>query len=393
VQAQNIGAGVAALRARAMMKAVGESIERYCSASCPQQILVHARFDELGDTAIDPARLAVFARDQCNNETDGAAGNAGFSFPDSHIQLSWVDAHSLISGNKLKVPATFVYVPLADGSVPPEPRIWFPISTGLACGPSVAAATCKALLEVIERDAFAITWANELPCPKLSLEALNRPDVAAILEALSEGGLTCTAYALRTDMAIPVILVVITSEVPPYVSVGLGADLSASDAACSALEEATQTFLAMNRAARAALESEVSSLRNPQNLEQHALAYAVLPEFQAHLRFLDAQISSEPAPDLQSSPCSSVTDRLHAVIDALAARGHEALCVDVTTDDVRELDLAVVRAILPGFRHLDVDHTLRYFAPGRLFEVPVRLGLAARERSPAEINPNPHPFP
>jgi ribosomal protein S12 methylthiotransferase accessory factor len=68
------------------------------------------------------------------------------------------------------------------------------------------------------------------------------------------------------------------------------------------------------------------------------------------------------------------------------------LLADVTTPDVRDLGLSVVRAVVPGSHPLFMGHALRARGGRRLWEVPQRLGH--RGISPATgDNPAPHPYP
>jgi len=60
-------------------------------------------------------------------------------------------------------------------------------------------------------------------------------------------------------------------------------------------------------------------------------------------------------------------------------RGLDVLVLDQTRPD---LEIPVARVIVPGLRHLD-----RRFAPGRLYDVPVELGLRKRPLREAELNP------
>jgi oxazoline/thiazoline synthase len=59
--------------------------------------------------------------------------------------------------------------------------------------------------------------------------------------------------------------------------------------------------------------------------------------------------------------------------------GLDFLVLDQTRPDV---DVPVVRVIVPGLRHIH-----RRFAPGRLYDVPVKLGLRKRPLREADLNP------
>jgi YcaO-like protein with predicted kinase domain len=62
--------------------------------------------------------------------------------------------------------------------------------------------------------------------------------------------------------------------------------------------------------------------------------------------------------------------------------GLDFLVLDQTRPDI---EVPVVRVIVPGMRHF-----YRRFAPGRLYDVPVKLGLRDRPLSESELNPH-HP--
>jgi ribosomal protein S12 methylthiotransferase accessory factor len=63
------------------------------------------------------------------------------------------------------------------------------------------------------------------------------------------------------------------------------------------------------------------------------------------------------------------------------ARGMEMIVLDQTRP---EIGLPVVKVIVPGLRHFWAR-----FAPGRLYDVPVRLGWIARSTPEEELNPIP----
>jgi oxazoline/thiazoline synthase len=60
-------------------------------------------------------------------------------------------------------------------------------------------------------------------------------------------------------------------------------------------------------------------------------------------------------------------------------KGLDFLVLDQTRPDI---GVPVVRVIVPGLRHF-----YRRFAPGRLYDVPVKLGLRDRPLAEDELNP------
>jgi ribosomal protein S12 methylthiotransferase accessory factor len=65
----------------------------------------------------------------------------------------------------------------------------------------------------------------------------------------------------------------------------------------------------------------------------------------------------------------------------LAEHGLEMLVLNQTRPDV---GLPVVKVMVPGLRHFWAR-----FAPGRLYDVPVRMGWLAQKKLESELNPIP----
>ena len=80
--------------------------------------------------------------------------------------------------------------------------------------------------------------------------------------------------------------------------------------------------------------------------------------------------------DLSSGDIASEID---ACVRVLGEAGLEVFVLDQSRPD---LDIKVAKVIVPGLRHF-----WRRLGPGRLFEVPVAMGLAERALDEHELNP------
>jgi ribosomal protein S12 methylthiotransferase accessory factor len=76
-----------------------------------------------------------------------------------------------------------------------------------------------------------------------------------------------------------------------------------------------------------------------------------------------------------------VTEDIRACQALVERQGMEMLVLDQTRP---EIGLPVAKVIVPGLRHFWAR-----FAPGRLYDVPVRLGWLSRSISEEELNPIP----
>jgi oxazoline/thiazoline synthase len=92
------------------------------------------------------------------------------------------------------------------------------------------------------------------------------------------------------------------------------------------------------------------------------------------------------------APSGDVRPALGSKFGGLDAREQVTVCVNLAKqagldflvlDQTRpDIEVPVVRVIVPGLRHF-----YRRFAPGRLYDVPVKLGWRDRPLSEDELNP------
>ena len=374
---------------RAVLKAVGESVERYCAALYDERELRLATYDELEEAAVPPDRVALFS--------DRQYAEPGFPFAPfmRDTPVRWVRGHSLVHDRPTWAPAQLVYVPYRREPTF-EPVLRELISTGLAAGPTLASAAYRGMTEMIERDAFTIVWQNRLPRPHIDLESVGDPFVRRLLHAFHGVPVRLHAVLLTLDLELAVVLVLMTTESgrTPLTTIGVGADLSPARAVALALEEAGLGFVAVRWLAAATPDYRPApDHAECVDLRSHALAHALDPSLRRSVEFLTRPTATLALDDLPDRSSDSAAANAHVVAGELAAHGFDVVAVDVTTPDVDAVGYKVVRSIVPGLQPLDADHTHRHLGGTRLYEVPYRLGLRDRPAEESDLNRDPHPFP
>ncbi len=387
-EALNHGDAASISPERAMIKSVGECVERYCSGQYDEKGLVLSTYKELKVDAVDPQTFSLYSDKQYSQEK--------FPFsPLTHRKpLRWAQGHSLRDDVPRWIPAGFVYVPYLFDA-PKETPYFNPISTGLACGPDISWALYKSILEVIERDTFMLVWKNRLSQPRLNPWSSNDPFVHQLLRVLEYVPLDCEVFYLTSNINVPVLIVILkNSSGVPYTTMGIGADLDPNRALAQALEEAYLTFLGMSRYAK--LRKNYKPEPNFEDIKTptlHALAHAVCPELRSSLNFLkssESQLSFDALPSLSTN---SKVDNVQTLVEMLADKDFDVISYDLTTLDIDEVGFKVVRSVIPGMQPLDINHSRRYEGGKRLYEVPVQMGLLEKPLSEEGLNPYPHPFP
>jgi ribosomal protein S12 methylthiotransferase accessory factor len=203
------------------------------------------------------------------------------------------------------------------------------------------------ILELVERDALAIWWYNQPALPPISLSAAEQPGGPDLSTALRDLGWTITLHDVTTDVGIPAAVAIAENSAGEWV-LGSAAHLNAR----SAFRNAVRELLLL-----------LDSRRRP----------APRPR----------PPSTAPAPLL---PVHAVPDAgdIRELVDyccaALARAGHEVIVFDLTRSD---MNFSVVRVVAPGLRHPEPR-----FAPGRLYDVPVRLGWRNRPAREEQMPPS-----
>lgn len=379
-----IGTGVATDRSRATAKAIGEALERYCSANFTRADFPLATFESADFACVNPEEFVLFGSNQYRQ--------ADFPFVPftRHTCIRWAHALDLHTRKTIFVPAAMVF--LSYDQLKDEAAITQQISTGLACHSSPTLAAIKAICEVVERDAIAVTWLGKLPQPQIRLDTLS-PRNRDLLARLKQPGASVTLLHLAMDHGIPVIFSMMQSTVPeaPAVVVAAAAHLDPEQAVRKSLEELAQiwSFSQVVKSHRSKFKPGVG-WANVTDIESHTILYFA-HENKHLLQFLLNPPKTIAFSEIQNVSLQEPSHDLRTLTERIAAVDHRVSLADLTSEDVQSLGLWVVRALIPGFHPLFMGHRLRALGTARVTEVRRRLGFTTPLRE-HDLNSAPHPF-
>ncbi|NPV69308.1 MAG: YcaO-like family protein [Firmicutes bacterium] len=379
--------GCALTRPRAVMAAIGESVERYCGGLPDPDRFVEATPNEMGRDGVAPWELTMFSESQYADE------RFPLSRPTGETVFRWMKGRSLTRDAEVHVPACFVYVPYPWRDR--NEAVTAPISTGLACGGSYEHAVLRGIYEVVERDSFSITWLNRMPVPRLLLDHVENPSLAAVIDRFAEASIDVNVNLATTDLGIPVVITLSLDRTGagPECVIAARADFDLEHCIMRSLEETAQTRLWARKLLRDTPDFEPQPGYTGITKGQDHVRLFASRGMSRHVQFLTQVTAEARLSSLDQVPAEPVSARIWRCVDALAAKGHEVIAVDVTTPDIAEVGFSVVRIVIPGLHPLEMDHNWRKLGGRRLYEVPYRLGYSDHVATEAEMNPIPHPFP
>lgn len=344
-------------RTQAEARCLAEAAERSLAVWDEERPVFRAALSDMPAPAVDPRQLILLSDDQyARREAWNAAVPGDHHWPapiDPDRPIAWVEARPLAEGEPVLVPAAccFLGFPAAldQGFAVPD-------SSGLAAGSSVGDAVGRALLELVERDAVAVWWYNRLKRPPLGFDRRRLPWIGGFEDHLGASGRRVRLLDLTHDLGLPVAAAVSSDFAGRDLALGFGAGWTAEEAATAALGELVQ-FEASKRLQRSGGPLDLVTLTRAGSVEDFPF---LVPDADAPAQRPGGQTKEE-------------------LVAALAEQGLAAFSVDMSRGS-----WSVVRVVVPGLRPL-----WPRFAPGRLSDVPCRLGWSAGRAHEASFNPVP----
>jgi ribosomal protein S12 methylthiotransferase accessory factor len=361
----SFGKGSTAEQAEA--SALMEAIERYSGIFQGDEIRVTRRFTDFapGD-AIPPNDVLLYSEAQFRPDELPADGSdephaVPASF-DPTARIEWSPVWSLRDQRFKYLPTSLLYFFYSG------PAAVHADSNGCAAGNTLEEAIVQGFLELVERDAYAIWWYNRLRRAEVDLAHFNDSYVRDLQTQLAEKGRKLWVLDVTSDLGIPTYVAILhwMQNGQENIEFGSGAHFDPRIAMLRTLTELNQ-FLSIGLMGGGSGEKSSLDGITPLRLEDHLF---LVPSGEPAVR---------PDPGSAFGPLDNTREQVDACVDLAGRAGLDFLVLDQTRPDV---EVPVVRVIVPGLRHF-----YRRLGPGRLYDVPVKLGWQDRPLPESELTP------
>jgi bacteriocin biosynthesis cyclodehydratase domain-containing protein len=349
--------------------ALMEAIERYSGIFQGDEIRMTRRLSDIpsGD-AILPNDVLLFSDAQTRAEQssqDGPHEHQTQPAPppfDPSAAIEWSPVWSLRDQRFKYLPTSLLYFFYSG------PAAFQADSNGCAAGNTLEEAIVQGFLELVERDSYGIWWYNRSQRAEVDLGQLDDSYVRDFRTELAETGRKLWVLDVTTDLGVPSYVAIShwMQNGQENIEFGSGAHFDRRIALLRALTELNQ-FLSIGLMGGGSGEKPSLDGINPLRLQDHpfltpAHSAAGRPDFSTELGRLD-----------------NTRAQADACVDIASRAGLDFLVLNQTRPDV---EVPVVRVIVPGLRHF-----YRRLAPGRLYDIPVKLGLRDRPLPESELTP------
>jgi ribosomal protein S12 methylthiotransferase accessory factor len=348
--------------------ALMEAIERYSGIFQGDEIRMKRRFTDFapGD-AILPNDVLLFSDAQTRADQHASAHHSHESQPapapfDPSAKIEWSPVWSLRDQRFKYLPTSLLYFFYSG------PAAFQADSNGCAAGNTLEEAIVQGFLELVERDSYAIWWYNRLQRPALDLSQFDDSYVRDLRTQLAETGRQLWVLDITSDLGVPTFVAIShwMQNGHENIEFGSGAHFDPRIALLRALTELNQ-FLSIGLMGGGSGEKPSLDGVNPLRLQDHA--------FLTPIANPTGQLCAAEAP----GRLHNTREQADSCVEIAARAGLDFLVLNQTRPDV---EVPVVRVIVPGLRHF-----YRRFGPGRLYDVPVKLGWRDQPRLESELTP------
>jgi ribosomal protein S12 methylthiotransferase accessory factor len=374
------------------LTAILEGLERYCGIEPRgKRTVVYDSYRNLKDQALNPLKVGVHAEEQY--------ARPDFPFKPFHPDrpMNWVWGYSFLQERPILVPELLAYYSLGGGD-----GFVYETSNGCALGGSLEEAIFHAILEVVERDSFLMTWYAQLPLPCLDLRSANDKELQLMVDRVrAVAGYDLYFFNSTMEHGIPSVWAVAKNRKQKGLNLicAAGAHPDPLRAVKGAIHELAGMMLVLDEKLEANRKKYEKMLHDPllvQQMEDHGMLYG-LPEAEERLQFLlddNRPLRTFEEEFKQQTKSADLTDDLRDILQKFRRLNLEVIVVDQTTPVIKRNGLYCVKVLIPGMLPMTFGHHLtRVTGLERVLRVPMELGYTKQPLTLEQLNPHPHPFP
>lgn len=379
---QNLGgrsAGKGKSDIQARVSALCEAIERYSGVFQGDEIREKASYNQLGERGIHPNACMNFSEAQYENRHEWNASCDGWfqKVPepfDEEREIDWTPVWSLNAEEFKYLPTAYCYYGYPK---PEKPDCWAD-SNGCAAGNTLEEAILQGFMELVERDSVALWWYNRLQKPAIDLDTFDDPYFQALKHYYQTLDRELWVLDITSDLEIPTFAAITRRkerEVEDIV-LGYGAHFDPVIAIQRALTELNQLLPSV---LFANADGSTQYVPSADRLAIEWWKTATLEQYPYLVP--DENIAPRVAADYPQHWSDDLRADVMNCKQIAEKHGMEMLVLDQTHPDI---GLKVVKAIVPGMRHL-----WKRLGQGRLYDVPVKMGWLEKPLTEDRLNPFP----
>ncbi len=355
----NNGTGTSFNQQLALLRALGEAIERY-SLFSNDKLIIFEKYSNIKNRSLN---LLSFPKISHNNKLLNKFKNTTIGWTKGFKLKQFDEKSDKLITEECLIPAHLVYVPYTESSK--DLYLQQPLSTGTAFRKNIKEAILTGILEVIERDCFIRSFYKQMGISKLKLEKIKDHDIIFILNELNRCFLEYFFINISLFPNIYVILCIIIDKTrnQPLLVSGLGTSFDLKYALIKSVEEAMQLRPWLRDEFRRNNIHKTSSRKIKTYLQR--VAYwnygRSISWIKKNLKFyLDLQTKIIQDAQLENSLFKNSNHKLKNLLTTLNKMNIEIYFTDITPNLISKHNFKVIKVIIPKMQPFFLDEEFKY---------------------------------
>lgn len=382
--------GLSFSKQEAFIKAVMETVERWNLSNFEDADLIYGCYFNLRrkGNILNPEIFRSVSDSQLKKER-----YKDFVF-DQKSEFYWTTVCDL-EGKEFLIPAQMIH--FMHNKIKSEPIIKFSDSTGAAAGMSHEQALYSAVCELIERDAYSITYYNKIGPRRLDIKTIKNRKLRELISYLKRYYFDARIYDITLDIKVPVFFCVLVDETDegPKINVGAKCDVDLDTAIEGSIMEALQGI--------GATRDMLYMKKNLGKVDFGKIGKSIKPIVKRIMYWAEAPVEKidflntgelVDYHDYGRVSWESYNQKLAQVLMCLRNAGFaDIYWKETSTKENKIFNIYSLKAIIPGLVPLSLDGNYPYYGNSRLYETAITLGFREKECAERELNVIPHPLP
>jgi thiazole/oxazole-forming peptide maturase SagD family component len=370
----------------ALIKLMGESVERYAAMTAirmfDNDFRYASRAELSAEGAVMPLDLLGILDPQQQETLAGRLHRYTGRSPGEDDVIAWVKCPSLVRpGEEVWVPAQLFFLGFTTTADQGDLLFTPSFSTGTAAHVSLDKALRNALVEAVQIDSFILNWYTGTPAPKIEVDDEDSLRVLKTMHLGPDSDYELHAqYLTRPELPLPTIgaYLIRKADALPLISFGVQGDASPRSALLrGTMESAAILGLGMYSAIFDTANVHASVNSSPyMDLDTNVLFYASPQDSAMKKEIVKARFKGE----MKFSEIPALSDPLPELIRMVAGVSEWACYLDITPPELAGTDWKVVRVLIPELLSMCLPGL-----PPKAHPRMVRYGGVTNER--------PHPLP
>lgn len=375
VRGRSAGKGKTDIQSK--VSAFCEAIERYSGVFQGDEIRQKGTYQTMGEVAIHPNVCMNFSEKQYNNRHEWNAKCTNFFLKvpepfDETRELEWTPIWSLTHKTFKYLPTAYCYYGYPK---PSKPDCWAN-SNGAAAGNTKEEAILQGFMEMVERDSVALWWYNCLKKPAVNLDSFDEPYFQTLKDHYQTLYRDLWVLDITSDLNIPVFVAISrrTDKKIEDILFGFGAHFEPKIGILRALTEMNQMLSTVS------WSTPDGNTQYPTDDGQGMVEWLKTATL-ANKPYLvpDTSIAPKVSADYPQLWSDDLRNDVMTCVKLAEKHNLEVLVLDQTQPDI---GLNVVKVFIPGLRSF-----WNRFGPGRLYNIPVKMGWLPKPLKEEQLNP------